>query len=94
LEEDVYICDKGVDLKFDNLEWWKSNQLKYYILSKIAHDILAIPITTVASESTFSAGGRVIDPSRVSLSTETMEMMLCGYDWVRALHRLKKNHLM
>jgi hypothetical protein len=25
--EDVYICDEGTDLKFDALEWWKSNQL-------------------------------------------------------------------
>jgi hypothetical protein len=60
LEEDVYICDEGADLKFDALEWWKSNQLKYRILSKIAWDILAISITTVASESTFSVGDRVI----------------------------------
>jgi hypothetical protein len=36
LEEDVYICNEGADLKFDDLEWWKSNQLKYNILSKMA----------------------------------------------------------
>jgi hypothetical protein len=50
LEEDVYICDEGADLKFDALEWWKSNQFKYRILSKMAQDILAIPISTVASK--------------------------------------------
>jgi hypothetical protein len=82
LEEDVYICDEGADLKFDALEWWKSNQLKYRILYKMARDILAIPITIVSLESTFSADGRVIDPYRASLSTKTVEILLCGADWV------------
>ncbi|GFZ15577.1 hypothetical protein Acr_24g0017670 [Actinidia rufa] len=44
----------------------------------------------VASESTFSAGGRVIDPYRASLSTETVQMLLCGADWVRAFYGIKK----
>ncbi|KAI8554833.1 hypothetical protein RHMOL_Rhmol05G0127400 [Rhododendron molle] len=90
LEEGVYICQQGMDSQFDALEWWKANSLKYRILSKMARDILSIPITSVASESTFSAGSRVIDPYRASLATETVEMLLCGADWVRAHHGLKK----
>ncbi|KAF7154610.1 hypothetical protein RHSIM_Rhsim01G0169500 [Rhododendron simsii] len=96
LEESVYICasqaqgEEVLDSNFDALEWWKANTLKYRILSKMACDILSIPITSVASESTFSAGGRVIDPYRASLATETVEMLLCGGDYVRALHGLKK----
>ncbi|XP_057473813.1 zinc finger BED domain-containing protein RICESLEEPER 1-like [Actinidia eriantha] len=90
LEESVYICDEGVSSYFDALEWWKINNLKYRILSKMACDILSIPITSVASESTFSAGGRVIDPYRASLSTETVQMLLCGADWVRAFYGIKK----
>ena len=54
LEEGVYICDD--DSNFDVLEWWKMNALKFKVLSKIACDFLSIPITTVASESAFSAG--------------------------------------
>ncbi|GFS42338.1 hypothetical protein Acr_00g0079270 [Actinidia rufa] len=42
------------------------------------------------SESTFSAGGRVIDPYRASLSTETVQILLCGADWVRAFYGIKK----
>ncbi|KAG5536442.1 hypothetical protein RHGRI_024014 [Rhododendron griersonianum] len=93
LEEGVYICasqaqgEEVLDPHFDALEWWKANTLKYRILSKMACDILSIPIT---SESTFSAGGRVIDPYRASLATETVEMLLCGADYVRAYHGLKK----
>ncbi|KAG2696536.1 hypothetical protein I3760_07G062900 [Carya illinoinensis] len=79
LEEGVYICSEDSDLHFDALEWWKVNDLKYRILSKMARDILSIPITTVALESTFSAGGRVIDPYRASMSVETVEMLLYIY---------------
>jgi hypothetical protein len=90
LEEDVYLSDMETD--FDALAWWKCNALKYRILSKMARDILAVPISTVPSESSFSAGGRVIEPHRASLSPETVQMLLCGSDWVRALHDLKRKH--
>lgn len=57
LEEGVYREQgpKGMD-SFKALEWWSVQQLKYPVLSKMAMDVLAIPISTVASESTFSAG--------------------------------------
>ncbi|KAK1419574.1 hypothetical protein QVD17_28771 [Tagetes erecta] len=78
---------------FDALGWWKANKLKYRILSKMAADILAIPITTVASESAFSAGGRVIDPHRSALGTKMVDTLICGADWYRryyGLHNKKK----
>jgi hypothetical protein len=56
----------------------------------MARDILAVSMTSVVSESSFSAGGRVIDPHRASLATETVQMLLCGSDWVRAIHGIKK----
>ncbi|KAI8571688.1 hypothetical protein RHMOL_Rhmol01G0138800 [Rhododendron molle] len=56
----------------------------------MACDILSIPITLVALEFTFSAGGRVIDPYRASLAIETVEMLLCGADYVHTYHGLKK----
>ncbi|GAA0178633.1 hypothetical protein LIER_42179 [Lithospermum erythrorhizon] len=73
--------------RFDVLEWWKVNEPKYS--SKMAKDILSIPITTFASESTFSAGGRVIDDRRASMKPETVEVLLCAADWVRTRHELK-----
>jgi hypothetical protein len=56
----------------------------------MARDLLAVPISTVASKSSFSAGGRVIEPHRASLTTDTVQMLLCGSDWVMALHGIKK----
>ncbi|XP_042962435.1 zinc finger BED domain-containing protein RICESLEEPER 1-like [Carya illinoinensis] len=91
LEEGVYICSEDLDSRCDALEWWKVNDLKYHILSKMTRDILSIPITTVASESTYSAGGRVIDPYHALMSVETVEMLLCRANWVRVLHGLKKS---
>nr|KAJ0212044.1 hypothetical protein LSAT_V11C400164530 [Lactuca sativa] len=85
LEESCYICEED-PIPFDVLQWWRSNSLKYRILSRMARDILAIPITTVASEATFSVGSRVIDTYRASLATETVEVLLCGGDWCRSLY--------
>nr|GEZ70634.1 hypothetical protein [Tanacetum cinerariifolium] len=56
-------------MEFNALEWWNVHRLKYLVLSNIAKDGLAIPVSTVASEATFSAGGRVIDPYRSALKS-------------------------
>ncbi|XP_077223324.1 zinc finger BED domain-containing protein RICESLEEPER 2-like [Tasmannia lanceolata] len=70
--------------EFDVLSWWKSNVLNFPTLSIMARDILGIPISTVASESAFSTGGRVLDQYRSSLLPETVEALICGQDWLRA----------
>ncbi|KAL4581190.1 hypothetical protein LXL04_017400 [Taraxacum kok-saghyz] len=91
LEEGVYReqGEKGIS-SFSALEWWNVHKLKYRVLSLMARDVLAIPISTVASEATFSAGGRMIDAYRASLGTETVQMLICGGDWIRQLHGVKK----
>ncbi|KAL6606746.1 hypothetical protein ACP70R_042399 [Stipagrostis hirtigluma subsp. patula] len=70
--------------KFDILSWWKNNSLEYPVLARIAKDILAIPVSTVASESAFSTGGRVISDFRSRLTPETVEALVCLQDWMRA----------
>ncbi|GJZ95928.1 zinc finger BED domain-containing protein RICESLEEPER 2-like protein [Tanacetum coccineum] len=84
--------EQSGETSFDVLAWWRANSLRYRILSRMARDILAIPITTVASEATFSAGSRVIDTYRASLAPETVEVLLCGGDWCRSLHGLKRKN--
>ncbi|KAJ1692524.1 hypothetical protein LUZ63_009222 [Rhynchospora breviuscula] len=73
-----------VDVEFDILAWWKLKAPKYPILSQLTRDILAVPISTVASESAFSIGGRVLSPVRSSLNDESIEALLCAQDWLRA----------
>ncbi|KAJ4808891.1 Zinc finger BED domain-containing protein DAYSLEEPER [Rhynchospora pubera] len=74
----------SVDEEFDILTWWKMKVPKYPVLSRLARDILAVPISTVASESAFSTSGRVLSPVRNSLSDESIEALLCAQDWLRA----------
>ncbi|XP_074337102.1 zinc finger BED domain-containing protein RICESLEEPER 2-like [Apium graveolens] len=92
-ELEEYLSEKIIapTSKFDVLAWWKGNSSKFPILSKMACDVLSIPISTVVLESSFSAGGRVIEPHRSCLKPETVEMLLCGADWVRELYGLKKS---
>ncbi|GAB4842600.1 hypothetical protein Ancab_040438 [Ancistrocladus abbreviatus] len=80
LEEGLYICEDDSN-KFNVLDWWNANELKYRVLSKMAANILAIPISTVASKATFSAGSRVLDPYCASLSPKTVQVLLCEGDW-------------
>lgn len=41
----------------------------------MARDMLVVPMSTVASEATFSVGGRVIEPHRSSL--KKMKLWKC-----------------
>uniref|UniRef100_A0A251T751 Putative HAT dimerization domain, Ribonuclease H-like domain protein n=1 Tax=Helianthus annuus TaxID=4232 RepID=A0A251T751_HELAN len=48
----------------------------------MARDFLTIPVSTVASESTFSASGRVLNEHRSSLGKDTVEALICTKDWL------------
>uniref|UniRef100_A0A803LVH4 HAT C-terminal dimerisation domain-containing protein n=1 Tax=Chenopodium quinoa TaxID=63459 RepID=A0A803LVH4_CHEQI len=69
---------------FDILGWWKEKSDKYKVLSTLAKDILAIPISTVSSESAFSTSGRILDQFRSSLGPNMVEALVCTQDWLRA----------
>ena len=56
----------------------------------MAREILSIPLTSVASESAFSAGGRVLDSFRSSLSPETVEALVCCASWLKDDSQEKK----
>ncbi|BFG30016.1 hypothetical protein CerSpe_162900 [Prunus speciosa] len=56
-EIDRYLSDAAEqDIEqFDILNWWRVNGSKNPVLAAIARDVLAIPVSTVASESSFSS---------------------------------------
>uniref|UniRef100_A0A803LEN3 HAT C-terminal dimerisation domain-containing protein n=1 Tax=Chenopodium quinoa TaxID=63459 RepID=A0A803LEN3_CHEQI len=69
---------------FDALGWWKKGVERYPIVGLMARDVLAIPVSTVASESAFSTGGRVLDVFRSSLSSHMVEALICAQDSMRS----------
>ncbi|XP_061999376.1 zinc finger BED domain-containing protein RICESLEEPER 2-like [Rosa rugosa] len=87
-EVDRYLLDpiekppKGVEFKI--LTWWQLNGPKYPNLQAVAKDVLAIQVSTVASESTFSTGKRVIDPHRSSLTPRSVEALICLQNWLKS----------
>ncbi|XP_019178818.1 PREDICTED: zinc finger BED domain-containing protein RICESLEEPER 2-like [Ipomoea nil] len=79
-ELEVYLSEVIVDEddSFELLRWWKQQSERFHVLSKMARDILAVPISTVASESAFSTSGRVLDAFRSSLTPRIVEALVCA----------------
>ncbi|KAM7480327.1 hypothetical protein LguiA_028540 [Lonicera macranthoides] len=68
---------------FDILGWWKLNQQKYPTLSKMAADILSIPVCTVAKDSVFDTQSKKMDSYRSLLRPVTLETLICAKDWLQ-----------
>ena len=73
--------------QFDILAWWKNKREQYPILSQIVRDVMAIQVSTVASEFAFSAVGRVVDPYRSHLDPKMVHALICTKDWVAAARK-------
>jgi hypothetical protein len=80
LEEDPLPQTQELDI----IGWWKFGGIKYPTLQMIAHDILPIPVTSVALECVFSASGRLISAHRSRLAPKTAEALMCMQAWSRA----------
>jgi hypothetical protein len=89
-ELDKYLAEEleEDDKKFDILAWWKAQATRFPTLSQLARDVLAIQISTVASESAFSTGGRVMDDYRTSLTPFMAEALICTQDWLKRTTRV------
>ncbi|KAH9648097.1 Dimer Tnp hAT domain-containing protein [Citrus sinensis] len=72
------------NLKLNVLLWWRVNGLRYPILEKIARDVLIVPVSTVAFESTFSTGRRIIDEYKSSLTSVMVEALICTENWLQS----------
>ncbi|KAK2641537.1 hypothetical protein Ddye_023300 [Dipteronia dyeriana] len=68
-----FIGDDGVN-NFDILHWWREHQKHLPILSIIAKQILATPVSTMAVEQEF-------------LSPESIQVQVCVDDWTNAEYR-------
>ncbi|XP_073294475.1 zinc finger BED domain-containing protein DAYSLEEPER-like [Primulina huaijiensis] len=72
-----------LSLKQEFKMYKSGGKVRFPILSRMIQDILAVPISTVASEAAFSTGGRVLDAFRSSLSPKIVQSLICAQDWFR-----------
>ncbi|KAG4137558.1 hypothetical protein ERO13_D07G078850v2 [Gossypium hirsutum] len=82
---DIYLEEPELELnsQIDVLDYWSKSLIQYNELSLLARDLLAIPISTVASKSAFSMGKKVITPLRSSLKPKTVQAVVCLDDWMQ-----------
>ncbi|KAH1207327.1 Zinc finger BED domain-containing protein DAYSLEEPER [Glycine max] len=69
--------------EFDILSWWRINGLKYPTLSRLASDILCMPISTLSADAVFDTEIRKMDSYRSSLDSLTLEALICTKDWLQ-----------
>ncbi|KAL0319845.1 UNVERIFIED_CONTAM: Zinc finger BED domain-containing protein RICESLEEPER 2 [Sesamum radiatum] len=77
LNEEIEIDESPT---FSITEWWKLHTPRFPILARLARDVLAMPISTVASKSAFSTGGGIMDDFRASLTPKMAQALICCQD--------------
>ncbi|KAK3205551.1 hypothetical protein Dsin_019597 [Dipteronia sinensis] len=82
-----YLGEDTEDKKFDILHWWKEHERYFPILAMIAKQILSTPVSTVAVEQQFSAGGNILDPKRSLMSPKSLQIQACVEYWTKAQYR-------
>ncbi|KAG6515157.1 hypothetical protein ZIOFF_025542 [Zingiber officinale] len=80
LRTELLACPSRICLTYD--AWTFIATDGYPELAKLARDVLVVPVSTVASESAFSLGGRIIDQYRSSMSPQVVEALICSRDWL------------
>jgi hypothetical protein len=94
-ELDRYLEEETVSVtaNLDILQYWKMYSTRYPVLACMARDILAVPASTVASESSFSTGERTVSDYRSRLKSETIEALICLQDWLRSRGKSQYHYL-
>jgi hypothetical protein len=72
----LYRTEPNIALDSDPLLWWKVNENKFHLLSKVAKKYLVVQATSLASERVFSTAGDVVTSQRACLSEEHVDTLI------------------
>jgi hypothetical protein len=75
----------------DPLFWWKDQQAKLPIMSRLARRVLCIPATSAPSERVFSAAGLTIANRRASLNAENAAALIFLHDSWSEVEKMEKD---
>ncbi|XP_076849420.1 E3 SUMO-protein ligase ZBED1-like [Brachyhypopomus gauderio] len=79
-----YLLIPEVDSDVNPLEWWKTQEINFPRLAKLAKKYLCVPASSSPSERAFSTGGNVVTCHRASLKPHSVDRL------VFLAHNLKK----
>ena len=79
-EVDRYIQEPLLDLDDDPLEWWKSRQSQYPLMSQLVRKYWSLTATSVRSEEPFSTAGNVLTKKRNRLLPENVDKLVFLHD--------------
>ena len=71
-----YKVEETMPLNSNPMLWWKANELKHPILSKLAKRYLCVPATSVASERVFPSAGDLVSAQRSCLRSGHVDKLI------------------
>ena len=74
-QQECFLYENLPDAPADcnQLDWWKSHQEQFPLLSHLVRVVFAVPAASSKSERVFSVAGNMVTPKRTRLNTETVE---------------------
>lgn len=75
-EIEIYSKENQIDKNSSPLEWWKTNECRFPLLSQLARKYLAIPATSTPSERVFCGAGNIVSAKRSCLKGNTVNMLV------------------
>ncbi|CAF1294550.1 unnamed protein product [Didymodactylos carnosus] len=75
-EFEIYSKEEQIPKSLSSLEWWKSKQTKYPVLSELARKYLSIQSSSAPSERIFSTAGLITSDRRSRLTPDNADTII------------------